>query len=134
MMRQIRPYSLWLGHAGDGRDAKQILDTGIQAVVQLAAEEVPLALPRDLVYCRFPLVEGPDNDKNLLRLAIVTVANLLERKLPTLIVCGAGLSRSPAIAAGALALALRESPYECLKRLTEHLPADVAPGLWNDIA
>lgn len=132
-MRPIPPHSLWLGHAGDGRDFRRVLETGIQVVVQLAAEEPPLALPRDLVYCRFPLVDGPGNDKNLLRLAITTIASLLEMNLTTLVVCGAGLSRSPAISATGLALALHDSPEACLRQVTEHFPADVAPGLWAEV-
>src|SRR5207247_693921 len=99
VMRQVLPHSLWLGHAGDGRDFRLILDTGIQAVVQLAAEEPALQLPRELIYCRFPLVDGPGNDAKLLYLATATVASLLERSLPVLVCCGAGMSRSPAIAA-----------------------------------
>jgi protein-tyrosine phosphatase len=103
-MRQIPPHLLWLGHAGDGRDYRSILDADIQALVQLAAEEPALDSPRDLVYCRFPLVDGSGNDRKLLYLAIMTVVNLLEKKVPTLVFCGAGMSRSPAIAAAALAL------------------------------
>jgi protein-tyrosine phosphatase len=132
-MRQILPHPLWLGHAGDGRDFRLILDTGIQAVVQLAAEEPVLELPRDLIYCRFPLVDGPGNDWKALQLAVTTVANLLEKETPTLVVCGAGLSRSPAIAAAALALAFGKSPDECLKQVAEHFPADVAPAMWEEI-
>ena len=132
-MRQISAHPLWLGHAGDGRDYRRILDTGIQAVVQLAAEEPVLELPRDLVYCRFPLVDGPGNDWKLLQLAITTVANLLEKKVPTLVVCGAGLSRSPVIAAAAIALVFQQSADECLKQVAEHFPADVAPALWDEV-
>jgi hypothetical protein len=132
-MHQVQPLRLWLGHAGDGRDVRRILDCGIQAVVQVAAEEPVVELPRDLIYCRFPLVDGPGNDTKLLQLAIATVANLLEKKVPTLVFCGAGLSRSPAIAAAAMALVLRQSPDECLTRATEHFPADVSPALWEEV-
>ena len=132
-MRQIHPHHLWLGHAGDGRDIRQILDAGIEAVVQVAAEEPVLELPRDLIYCRFPVVDGPGNNWNLLQLAITTVARLLDKEMPTFVVCGAGLSRSPAVAAAALALASRQFPDECLKQVAEHHPADVAPALWDEI-
>jgi protein-tyrosine phosphatase len=132
-MRQISAHLLWLGHAVNGRDYRRILDTGIQAVVQLAAEEPVLELPRDLVYCRFPLVDGPGNDWKLLQLAITTVAYLLEKKVPTLVVSGAGLSRSPAIAAAAISLVFQQSSDECLKQVAEHFPADVAPALWEEV-
>jgi hypothetical protein len=132
-MKQIIPYSLWLGHAGDGRDFRQVLDSGIKAVVQLAAEESPLQLPRDLIFCRFPLLDGPGNDPTRLYLAATTVANLLEKRVAALVVCGGGMSRSPSIAAAALAMVYQESPEDCLKKIAEHHPSDVDPGLWNEV-
>jgi hypothetical protein len=132
-MRPIPPHALWIGHAGDGRDFRHILDEGIEAVVQLAEEEPTLPLPRELLYCRFPLIDGPGNAPNVLNLAITTVANLLERKVPTLLCCGAGLSRSPVIAAAALSQVYQEDPDESLKQVAEHHPADVLPGLWQEV-
>ncbi len=132
-MRQILPHSLWLGHAGDGTDYKHILDAGIQAIVQLAEEERPLQPPRELIYCRFPLIDGPGNNAKLLDLTITTVANLLERRVPTLLCCGGGLSRSPVLAAAALSQVYQEDPDECLKQVAEHHAADVLPGLWNEV-
>ncbi len=60
-MRQIPPYSLWLGHAGHVRDLRTVLAAGIVALVDLALDEPPASLTRELVYCRFPLVDGPGN-------------------------------------------------------------------------
>ena len=132
-MRQILPHPLWLGHAGDGRDYRRLLDIGIQAIVLFALEEPPLQPPRDLICCRFPLIDGTGNDAVLLSLAVTTVATLLERRVATLLCCGAGLSRSPVIAAAALATASRQEPDECLKQVAEHHPADVLPGLWAEV-
>lgn len=132
-MRQIFPHLLWLGNAGDGRDFRQQLDAGIKAVVQLAEEEPALQPPRDMMYFRCPLADGPGNDETYLLLTIVTIANLLERRIPTLVCCGGGMSRSPAVAAAALAMVYQEVPDEVLKKVAEHHPADVVPGLWNDV-
>ena len=66
-MRRVPGYSLWLGHAGDVRDLRCLLTTGIIAVVDLAIQEAPAPLTRELVYCRFPLVNGPGNPPWLLR-------------------------------------------------------------------
>lgn len=132
-MRRIIPYSLWLGNARDGRDFRSSLDCGIQALMQLAAEEPALQPPRDLIYCRFPLVDGQGNDLKLLRLAVMTLANFLEQRIPLLVFCGMGLSRSPSVAAIALAQVEQEDPEECLRRITDHSPADVAPGFWNEL-
>lgn len=132
-MRPIPPHALWIGHAGDGRDFRHILDAGVEAVVQLAEEEPTLQLPRELIYCRFPLIDGPGNETKLLNLTITCVANLLERRVPTLLCCGAGMSRSPVIAAAALSLVYQEEPDACLKQVAEHHPADVLPGLWQEV-
>src|SRR5271167_4199453 len=78
-MRQILPHSLWLGHAKDAEDFKQIFDLGINALVQLAVEEPAVQLPRELIYCRFPLVDGPGNEARLLSLAITTHKRPRER-------------------------------------------------------
>jgi protein-tyrosine phosphatase len=133
-VRQVSPYWLWLGHAGDGRDFRAIYDAGIRAVVQLALEEPALQPPRDLVYCRIPLLDGSGNADDALFLAVRTVADLLRRRVPALVCCGAGMSRAPAVGAAALALVEQAPPEDCLRRLAEqHHPTDVTPGLWNEV-
>jgi protein-tyrosine phosphatase len=132
-MNQIKPHALWVGHAGDRRDFRPALDAGIQALVELSREEPPSDPPRDLIYCRFPLLDGAGNDENLLDLAINAVASLIRMRIPTLVCCDMGLSRSPAVAAAALALAHREPPEACLKRVVVEHRSDVSPGLWNEI-
>jgi protein-tyrosine phosphatase len=101
--------------------------------VQVAAEELPLSPPRDLMYYRFPLLDGSGNPPGVLRLAVETIAGLIRLRVPTLVCCGMGLSRSPAIAAAGLALALREPADEVLRRLADRHPVDVSPALWAEI-
>ena len=60
-MRQVPGFDLWIGHAGDVRDAATLLASGISAVVGLALEEPSAPLPRELISCRFPLIDGPGN-------------------------------------------------------------------------
>jgi protein-tyrosine phosphatase len=133
MMNQIKPYSLWLGHAGDGRDFRPVLDAGIQALVDLSREEPPAEPPRELIYCRFPLLDGVGNEESLLDLAISTLASLVRMRIPTLVCSDFGLSRSPAVAAAALALAHHEAPEDCLERVAQQHRSDVSPGLWSEI-
>lgn len=133
VMNQIQPYSLWLGHAGEGRDLRQMLDQGIQALVHLAIEEPPATPPRELTYCRFPILDGAGNHPELLFLAASTIASLVRLRVPTLVTCGAGLSRSPALTAAALAMVVQQPPDDCLKRVVEHHASDVSPGLWSQI-
>jgi protein-tyrosine phosphatase len=132
-MQQILPHLIWLGHAGDARDLRQIFDAGIRARVELAAEEAAAPTPHDLLACRFPLIDGSGNDPAFLTAALRTVACLLEKKIPTLVCCSAGTSRSPVIVAGAIALLSGKHPEECLLHVLSHHPADVQPALWNEV-
>jgi hypothetical protein len=132
-MRQIAPYPLWTGHTGEGRDFAQVFALGIQAVIDLAREEAPAPPPRELIYVRVPLVDGAGNPAKLLSLAVHTAAALFRMHVPTLIVCGGGMSRAPSIAAAALAVALEEPPEACLRKVTANAPHDVAPGFWQDL-
>ena len=132
-MNQILPHPLWVGHAGEGRDFRRVFDAGIKALVQLAAEELPSQPPRELLFCRFPLVDGSGNNPEVLYLAIHTVTTLLQKRIPTLLACGAGMSRSPAVAAAALSLAHHEPPEDCLQYVIRYHPGDVSPALWSEI-
>ena len=132
-MRVIEPYSLWIGNAGDVRRVSDLMNAGIRAVVDLAANEPVAALPREIVYCRFPLHDGADNDRWLFRAAIATIVELLCNNVPTLVACSAGMSRSPALAAAAIARLSGRDHNECLLACVASGPADVSPALWNDV-
>jgi protein-tyrosine phosphatase len=132
-MNNIKPYQLWIGHAGDGRAIQEAFDKGIQAIVQLALEEPPIQPPRSMLFCRFPLLDGSGNDLGLLYLAISTVASLVKHRMQTLVCCGAGMSRSPAIVAAALSLVEKAELEDRLKYVTQFHPADVSPGLWEQV-
>ena len=129
-MHKIEPYALWTGHAGDGRNFRAMFDLGIEAVVQLALEELPLAPPRELLYFRFPLVDGAGNSAPVLELAISTVSSLLQSRMGTLVCCSAGMNRSVVIAAAAL----MKLGTGDLQTAVGGRPADVSPGLWDEVA
>lgn len=132
-MNQVLPYPLWIGHAGDERDFRRIFDAGIKAVVQLAVEVPPAEAPRELILCRFPLLDGTGNGADLLHLAISTLATMLKAHVPTLVCCNAGVSRAPAVAAAAMAMTFEEAPEACLQRIAAHHPSDVSPGFWKEV-
>src|SRR5262249_47518408 len=111
------------------RDFRKVFDQGIKALVQVAVEEPAVQPPRELIYFRFPLIDGAGNEVDVLQLAVTTVSALLQRHLPTLVACGSGLRRSPAIAA----LAHQETPEESLQKVAAHSPCDVSPGLWKEV-
>jgi protein-tyrosine phosphatase len=122
---------LWLGNAGDLRDARALLAEGIAPVVELADSEPLAPLPRDLVRCRFPLSEGGDNPSWLLRLAADSVAAFLRAGIPVAVCCSAGMSRSVCVAAAALALAEGRRLSDALALVAVAGPADVSPRLWT---
>ena len=130
-MRQIPDRQLWLGHAGDLRDARAVLDAGIAAVVELADSEPHAVLPRDLIRCRFPLSDDGENPPWLVRLTIQSVAAILVARVPLLVCCSAGMSRSVCIAAAGLASAETITIDEALKLVIGTGPADVSPGFYS---
>jgi hypothetical protein len=132
-MRPVAATSLWLGHVGDIQDLHAVLAAGILAVVDLALNEPPDTVTRELVYCRFPLVDGIGNPPWLLRAAVDCVAGLLLSRTPSLVYCSNGMSRSPIIAAAAIARVRGCSPAEALALVAEPGPADVSPGLWAEV-
>jgi hypothetical protein len=110
-----------------------LLDAGIRAVVELADSEPLAALPRELVRCRFPLSDGGGNPMWLLRLAAESVAALLLSRVPTLVACGAGMSRSVCIAAAGMALAEQRTLAETMSEVVHSGPADISPGLLLEV-
>jgi protein-tyrosine phosphatase len=125
-MRQVAGRALWLGHAGDLREARALLAAGVQVVVELADNEQFAVLPRELVRCRIPLSDGGDNPLWLLRLAAESVAAALRAGVPVLVCCSAGMSRSVCVAAGGIALSEGKPLAESLSEVVSSGPADVA--------
>jgi hypothetical protein len=128
-MRRIADRLLWIGHAGDLRDARSLMDLEPQAIVELADHEPLAILPRELLRFRFPLSDGGENAVWLLRLAIESTASLLRQRVPTVICCSAGMSRSVCIAAAGIARAEERSLEEAIRIVVNSGPVDVSPGL-----
>jgi protein-tyrosine phosphatase len=129
-VRRLLDLPLWIGTARDARDIRGVLDASIAAVVDLAMDEPPVQPTRELVYLRFPLVDGGGNPAWVLRAAVEVVAGLLKAEVPTLVACSAGASRSPAIAAIAFARCKGIPPANGLKLIG---PGDVSVTLWKDL-
>jgi protein-tyrosine phosphatase len=132
-MREVVPDALWIGSASDVRDGRRLMQQGVAAVVDLALEETAAQLPHEMVYCRFPLVDGGENPPARLAGAVHIVAMFLRQHVPVLVACGAGMSRAPAVVAIAIALVEGRSPDESLTRLATHAPHDVSTTLWQDL-
>lgn len=132
-MREIIPEKLWIGNAFDARDVTAVLNLGVAALVDLAMEEPPVKYPRDIAYCRLPLVDGDGNSPAVLSAAIECTATFVAQGIPTLVFCGGGMSRSPAIAAAALSRVEGISLEEAMKQAAISGPHDVSTSLWDDV-
>ncbi len=132
-MREVIPKVLWIGNAHDARDVKGVLGFGITAVVDLAMEEAPILFPRDVAYCRFPLIDGAGNTPALIKAAIFTISSFIRGEVPTLVTCSGGMSRSPTIAAAALAAIDETTIEEALKRIAAAGPHDVSTTFWTEV-
>lgn len=133
MIRPIYEDCLYLGNALDARNLSSLYDHQIVAVVDLAINESPAQLAREMIYCRFPVVDSGGNTDATLIAAIQCLVSLIRLKHRTLIACSAGMSRSPAVAAVALALITSRSPEECLVDIVTGAPHDVSPTLWTQL-
>ena len=62
-------------------------------------------------------------------------SSTLRRKsqVPTLVYCGAGMSRSPAVVAAALSIVQGGSPEDRLREVVAGHPHDVSPQLWEAV-
>ena len=132
-MRSAIPQRLWIGTATDARDISAVLARGIIAIVDLAMEEPAIHTPRDIVYCRVPLVDGAGNRPEIIRAAVDLAASLIESRVPTLVACGAGMSRSPIIVAAAVARVEGKTLEQSLEEITAGVVHDVSTSLWAEI-
>lgn len=132
-MRRIDGFSLWIGTARDARDIKLVLDKGIEAIIDLALEERPISPTREVVYLRFPLLDGVGNPPWLFRTALNALEKLMKCGVQTLVACSMGMSRSPALVAVAIAQSMNIEPAEALVSLGNEGRYDVSPGLWQEL-
>jgi len=130
-MRKVPNFDLWIGNIGDFSNPREILQLGIQAIVELADNEPMTQLPRDLIRCRFPINDGDDERLWLLRLAVETTATLLSSEVSVLVCCSNGMNRSVCIAAGALVVLEGVSPQTALSAVVQTGPSDVSPALFH---
>jgi hypothetical protein len=133
LIRNVYSDLLYVGNAMDARDLRPIYDNRIRAVVDLAINEPPAQLGREIIYCRFPLNDGDGNNDGLLAITIRTIAAMIQNEMPTLVACSAGMSRAPTIAAATVALLTGRDPDECLMDIISNAPNEVSPILWTHI-
>jgi hypothetical protein len=132
-MHEVIPKFLWVGNAGDLYKPAAIELAGIKAIIQVALAEQMPQLSRELLLAHFPIMDGSGNTRGIVGAAIDLTASLIRDRVPTLVCCSGGMSRSPCITAGALAIVRRAEPDATLQEIIAGHPHDVAPGLWEEV-
>jgi protein-tyrosine phosphatase len=133
ILREVIPSQLWIGGVGDIVDPRSLYESGVEAILHLAASTLPTKLSREIVYCRVPIIDGAENSPERLKFVIETGVMLVKNKVPTLIACSAGMSRSPSITAAVLSVIQQKSADEVLEEILKDSPADVSPVLWEAV-
>ena len=134
MIRNVHSnFRISIGDAISARDMKLIYDHEFEAVLDLAGNEPPAVLGRDIIYCRFPLSDDGSNSEACVSAAVVCLRSLVEREFKTLVACSAAMSRSPLIAAATIALISGDSLSDCLSGVLENAPHDVSPTLYASV-
>ena len=132
-MREIVPGWLWIANTRAANDISSVLSMGVTAVIDLAIEEPVIVYPRDIIYCRLPLIDGEGNSSKRLNMVIDLAATCLTDCIRLLIRCSMGMSRSPMIAAAAIARVRRIPLEEALAEVAAGAPHDISPGLWMEV-
>ncbi|WP_435066648.1 dual specificity protein phosphatase family protein [Haloplanus sp. C73] len=95
---------LFVGTVEDAGDEALIRDHGIAAVLSLTHSDPDGGFPPGLAVTDVPMMDGPRNDQRQFDRAVSHVLSHLGTGDTLLVHCSAGASRSPAVAATALAL------------------------------
>lgn len=130
-MREVIEGRLFQGHQGDLLERGGLERRGIDAVVQVALEEVLPGLSREIVQCHFPVHDGAGARADDLRTAIRAVVMLVGEDRRVLVCCSAGMSRSVSITAAALAVLENLDPVAARSRVLGGESGDVAPQTWD---
>jgi len=129
-MREIVPDVLWIGNVFDARNIKAVMDAGFQIVVDLAIEEPPIQLPREVASCRFPLLDGKGNSPGLIMAAIDLIVSCVNTQTKTLVACSGGMSRSLLMASAVVAQVKSIDLDDAIRRVTRAGPCDISPNLY----
>lgn len=95
---------LFVGTIEDAANESLLHDRDITSIISLTHREPNGGFPAETIVVNIPMIDGPQNDQMAFQTAVIEVLKQLESGERILIHCTAGASRSPAIAATALAL------------------------------
>ncbi|OSP08266.1 hypothetical protein B9H04_06800 [Halorubrum ezzemoulense DSM 17463] len=96
---------LFVGTVDDAGATERLYERGITTIVSVIRGAPAGGYPADVTVVTVPMLDGPQNDLERFEQAVSHVLSVLQTDESLLVHCSAGASRSPAVAATALALA-----------------------------
>lgn len=121
---------LFVGTLADAGDATELRKRDIAEIVSLTHEAPPDGFPAAATVRRVPMTDGPQNEQSAFETAAEAVRSRLDAGVPVLVHCRSGASRSPAVAATALALERRVDLENAFQQVAERRDAvDPHPAL-----
>lgn len=115
--------NLFVGTAEDASDEATVQDHYITVVVSLTHNDPAGDVPADLTHEAVPMMDGPQNSRDAFERAVNTVLSHLAAGDKTLVHCSAGASRSPTVAATALAFHSGDDLNAAFKQIRDRRPA-----------
>jgi predicted protein tyrosine phosphatase len=115
-MDEVAP-NLFVGTLADAGDRALLQEHGVDSIVSLTHGDPESGFPVPVSNCA--MMDGPRNKQETFRTAVETVLAGLERGETTLVHCSRGASRSPSVAATAVALHTEISIEEAFELIGE---------------
>ena len=113
---------LRVGTAADATDDSLLETHGVTTIVSLT-HETPNPAAQDLTLRSIPLIDGPQNSREQFTKAVEETVAALAADGSVLVHCSAGASRSPTVAATALALAQNMDLEDALQQVADNRAA-----------
>ena len=95
---------LFVGTLADAGDTEAVRERGIELLVSLTHGRPESGFPTAVTVRRHSMTDGPRNERAAFRAAVNAVRSGLAAETPVLVHCQSGASRSPAVAATAIAV------------------------------
>ncbi len=95
---------LFVGTLADAGDWERVRESGIEVIVSLTHGDPEGGFPPSATVRNHPMTDGPQNERAAFEAAVSAVRDGLDAGETLLVHCRSGASRSPAVAATALAL------------------------------
>ena len=113
---------LFVGTVEDATDTSSLESHGVRTIVSLT-HETPSLAGEDFTVRSIPLIDGPQNSREQFTNAVEETMTALKANGSVLVHCSAGASRSPTVAATALALSQDMELQDALQQIADNRDA-----------